>query len=534
MSNNSNDNDAIKRVDEKSSQRNIGILSIAAYFPKTYVSQEDLEVYDKVDPGKYTKGLMQDKMGFCTDLEDINSIALTVTKKLLDQSGVSLNDIGYLAVGTETILDKSKSVKTVLMLLFESSGNTNIEGVDFTNACYGGTAALFAAIDRCSSIYWDGKYAIVVAADIAVYDKGNARPTGGCGAVAMLIGPNAPLVFDPFRVTHATNVYDFYKPDPSSEYPTVDGKLSLQVYITSADECYQGYRKEYIAHSQDPKAAEVALLDEFDGILFHSPYCKLVRKAFARLLFNEYDSILKSSVIKSFSTNQDRYKGFQELPEAELNTNYESWMKPIGNTSLEKIAIQSSEQLYQDKTAESLFLSNQVGNMYTASLYSCLVAYLTSKPVEKLVNKQILFFSYGSGSIASMFSARLTPDVQAIKKLIVGIQDVRSKLIDRIKVTPEEFTAHLEHRKKTFSLPSRAPTGQPVEGDITVGSVNVDTYLFPGTYYLTSVDGMFRRKYSRHEEVIENNNNNDANCVVSKKHIHVNQAQQSQQQMTAI
>ena len=37
---------------------------------------------------------------------------------------------------------------------------------------------------------------MVVAADIAVYASGNARPTGGAGAVAMLIGPNAPLVFE--------------------------------------------------------------------------------------------------------------------------------------------------------------------------------------------------------------------------------------------------------------------------------------------------------------------------------------------------
>lgn len=551
MSNNRSDNDAFERVDEKSSpslqQRNIGILSVAAYFPKTYVSQEDLEIYDKVDSGKYTKGLMQDKMGFCTDLEDINSIALTVTKRLIDESGVSLNNIGYLEVGTETILDKSKSVKTVLMELFESSGNTDIEGVDTTNACYGGTAALFHAIDHCSAPHWDGRLAIVVTADIAVYDKGNARPTGGCGAVAMLIGPNAPLVFDPFRATHMTHTYDFYKPDPLSEYPTVDGKLSLQAYITAVDKCYQAYRKKYLSFStttttsqQDQAKAIVSLLDEFDGILLHSPYCKLVRKAFARLLFNEYD-VIRRIANDSTSRGQERYKGFEQLPENELNMNYDNWMKPIDKTSLEKVAIQLSEQLYQEKTAESLFLSNQVGNMYTASLYSCLVAYLTSKPLEKLVNKHVLFFSYGSGSAASMFSARLSPDIQAIKKLTIGINDVRFKLNNRIKVTPEEFTAHLEHRKKTFTLPNRSPTGQPIEAETSdvVGKVNVDTYLYPGTYYLTSVDGMFRRKYSRHEAtIIENNNNNEANCVLSKNHIHVVQVsgeeQQQSNQVTAI
>lgn len=37
---------------------------------------------------------------------------------------------------------------------------------------------------------------MVVAGDIAVYATGSARPTGGAGAVAMLIGPNAPLAFE--------------------------------------------------------------------------------------------------------------------------------------------------------------------------------------------------------------------------------------------------------------------------------------------------------------------------------------------------
>lgn len=41
-----------------------------------------------------------------------------------------------------------------------------------------------------------GRLAIVVCADIAVYAAGNARPSGGAGAVAMLVGPHAPLVVE--------------------------------------------------------------------------------------------------------------------------------------------------------------------------------------------------------------------------------------------------------------------------------------------------------------------------------------------------
>lgn len=66
------------------------------------------------------------------------------------------------------------------------------QGVDSLNACYGGTAALFNAVNWVESRAWDGRLALVVAADIAMYAAGPARPSGGCGAIAMLIGRRCP------------------------------------------------------------------------------------------------------------------------------------------------------------------------------------------------------------------------------------------------------------------------------------------------------------------------------------------------------
>ena len=146
--------------------------------------------------GKYTIGLGQTKMGFCSDREDVNSLCLTVVKRLLEKTGTKASDVGRMEVGTETIIDKSKSVKSVLMQLFAESGNTDMEGVDSTNACYGGTAALFNSVNWIESSAWDGRLALAVCADIAVYAAGNARPSGGAGAIAMLVGPHAPLVLD--------------------------------------------------------------------------------------------------------------------------------------------------------------------------------------------------------------------------------------------------------------------------------------------------------------------------------------------------
>lgn len=62
----------------------------------------------------------------------------------------------------------------------------------------------------------------------------------GAGAVAMLIGPNAPLVFDRgLRATHVQHVYDFYKPNLSSGSDLYIALLLVEVAIFTV---FVGYR----------------------------------------------------------------------------------------------------------------------------------------------------------------------------------------------------------------------------------------------------------------------------------------------------
>ncbi|VDK53900.1 unnamed protein product [Cylicostephanus goldi] len=105
--------------------RDVGISAIEIYFPRNVVIQKDLEQFDKCSSGKYTIGLGQEQMGFCGDNEDIVSLSLTVTDALLRNYNIDPSSIGFLAVGTETLIDKSKSVKTELMRLF--GDNLDIE-----------------------------------------------------------------------------------------------------------------------------------------------------------------------------------------------------------------------------------------------------------------------------------------------------------------------------------------------------------------------------------------------------------------------
>lgn len=52
-----------------------------------------------------------------------------------------------------------------------------------------------------------------------VYAVGPSRPTGGAAAIAMLVGPDAPVAFESkLRGSHMSHAYDFCKPNLASEY----------------------------------------------------------------------------------------------------------------------------------------------------------------------------------------------------------------------------------------------------------------------------------------------------------------------------
>ena len=224
---------------------NAGILAMECYFPQVCVPQTALEESDGC-AGKYTVGLGQHSLSLFDDREDVGSVLMTAVANLMDKYGIKAEEVGRLEVGTETLIDKSKSIKTaILAQLFGECAD--IEGVTSTNACYGGTAALFNSVAWVESSAWDGRYAIVVCGDIAVYAPGPARPTGGGGAVAMLIGADAPLALIGPRATRAVEVYDFYKPSGTTEYASVDGKLSQSAYIASVDVCWAGLKKKLTA-----------------------------------------------------------------------------------------------------------------------------------------------------------------------------------------------------------------------------------------------------------------------------------------------
>jgi hydroxymethylglutaryl-CoA synthase len=439
--------------------QNVGIKAIQYYIPGQYVNQSELETFDGVSSGKYTVGLGQTNMAFVNDREDIYSMSLTALKNLIDNYNIDVNSIGRLEVGTETLLDKSKSVKSVLMQLFGE--NSDVEGIDNINACYGGTAAVINCINWVQSEAWDGRDAIVVCGDIAIYEKGAARPTGGAGTVAILIGPDAPIVFEPVRGTYMEHAYDFYKPNFTSEYPVVDGHFSLSCYVKAVDYCYKSYSKKAIAKGLSNSSNGTVGINFFDYNAFHVPTCKLVAKSYARLLYNDFI--------------QDPSK-FPDVDSSKLlNLDYET---SLIDKTVEKTFMPLSKEKFNQSVKPSLELPTNVGNMYTGSVWGSLCSLISIVGNESLQNKRIGLFSYGSGLAASMLSVKVISDISSI----VDKLNVKQRLELREKKSPEEYEIAIALREKAHLQKSFKP-----EGSIE--------YIPKNSFYLTEIDDKYRRFY---------------------------------------
>lgn len=323
------------------------------------------------------------------------------------------SEIGRLEVGTETLVDKSKSTKTILMDLF--GANTDIEGATIINACYGGTAALLNAFTWVESDGWDGRYAIVVAADIATYARGPARPTCGAGAVAVLVGRDAPIAFaDPKqKVTHASNAWDFYKPDHSVEYPTVDGALSQVCYYRALEDCYSRFADKLDKLNIDVDediCNEAFNAESADFHVFHAPYNKLVQKSYARLWLLDARRKYERQPVKDengFLNNEEKKDSFDEC---EVVSPLAEWVqKPIEDTysdrNLDSVLKKLSAESFEKRLTDANYASKKIGNTYTASVFMGLASLIdrAGGRGDLSPGKKISVFSYGSGALASMY-----------------------------------------------------------------------------------------------------------------------------------
>jgi hydroxymethylglutaryl-CoA synthase len=453
---------------------NVGILAAEVYFPSTTVSAAALETFDGAARGKYTAGLGQDGLAFCGGREDAVSMALSALSRLLRRTGVKAGEVGRLEVGSESGPDASKSVKSFLMqaLLADDPAAAEVLGADAVHGCFGGTQALLNAADWVEGAAWDGRFAVVVASDAALYAPGPARPTSGAGAVALLVGPGAGLALERrLQAVHFLHAHDFFRP-AGAAFPVVDGALSIQTYLEALDACYALYKRKFAAaHGGRP----FALAADAAAAAFHAPYSRLARRAHARLLY------LDRSAGSSAGADVDAADfgpGPHPAPPGGL-------AKPAA-AALEAAAASA----FAAQAGAGAAIARRIGNAYCASVWAAVAATVEHRGAA-LEGQRLLVFSFGSGAAGALLSfvGRAAADEA---RFGLGAWRARGGLAARLAAAAAAPRAPAEFAAAAAEAAARRAPGAPLPYRPESPAL---ADLAPGAWYLDEIDARGRRRY---------------------------------------
>jgi len=436
---------------------NCGFHTIEIYSPQFYFKQIEMEEFDarpdRYGPsviGKYTKGIGQIEARYPTDDEDPISYCMTVIHRLMErmerdgfnetykwsEDGSTLknwNAVGRLDVGSESLVDRSKSMKAYCMDLFERYGDGdlgNIEGVDMYNACYGGQAAGLCCQNWVESDRWDGRYGLAMATDISEAPY-QVMFCVGASCTGSLYYPDAPLAHHSHRASCILHRFDFFKPVGWFHMgPVVDGKYSIDAYMNCVDTCYQTLRK---------KMNDRPLLQISDYNVFHTGGgYHVVKKAFERCIRAENP--------KTPAEERDRY--------------------------------------VQEKLLPSCHLLKIIGPCHTVSSFLNIASVIMSQ-WERALGKILIVFTYGSGCASSMYQVRFD-DIAWMEPLAVWKTNRFYR--EALYVSPD-YQIHQIYIGTWMKFDFR-PIGRKMFG------LGYDTYQM-NVYYLMEIDPWGRRFFHR-------------------------------------
>ncbi|ABS76536.1 3-hydroxy-3-methylglutaryl-ACP synthase [Coxiella burnetii] len=347
----------------------IGIESINAYCGQASLDIKTLFAARDLDLTRFDNLMMQ-KKSVNLPCEDSVTSAVNAAKPILDPLSQSeRNQIALLITATETGLDFGKSLSTYIYPYLNLSKNCRL--FEIKQACYGGTAALQMAAAWVSSQPSSQVKALIIATDAAraAARKTYAEPSQGTGAVAMLISKNPEILILDNGATgyYGYEIMDTCRPEPDLETGNPD--LSLLSYLDCLDNCYRIYCE---------KVEDINIQTTFNYFAFHTPFAGMVKGAHRQLL---------------------RKNGYTDA--------------------------QFIEADFQKRVAPSLVYCEQVGNIYSATVYLALCGIIDN--TDFINPKRVGIFSYGSGCCAEFYSGILQP----IAKEKLGILSIKQSLENR-------------------------------------------------------------------------------------------------------
>ncbi len=370
-----------------------GIEAASIYVPHIYLPIKDLAIQRNIDPDKLEIGLGLKKMSVLDVHEDTATIAANALLKLIRDFDINPTEIGRIYLGTESALDGAKPTATYAVQLVESvlakqfgeRPFRHTDVVDMTFACVGGVDAMHNSIDYVRVN--PAKKAIVIAADYAKYGlESTGEYTQGAGAVAMLISNQPDLIaFDNYWGIGMESVFDFFKPHQSTSDEAIlnalgTTKSEIEIFSDEpvfegqySNECYKKRVREAYFNFKDEAKIEGKLYESWRYIAFHLPYAFQGKRMFSDVFALENDQDNSNDNLKVVSKS-DEYKA-----------------------------------LIKEKVEPTQRASSEIGNMYTASVFTAFLSALqvSADSNEELNGKTVGFIAYGSGSKSKVFQGQI-------------------------------------------------------------------------------------------------------------------------------
>jgi len=375
------------------------------------------------DPAKYTKGLGLTASSFPDAYEDIVTMGANAAHRLMERKGLEPDDIGRIDVATESAFDNSKPVSTYVAGCLEQVYDGDFHHANKGErkfACISGTQAIDDAFNWIAAGRHRGRKALVIATDTALYardDPGEA--TQGAGAVAMLIGEDPDVVaFSREQGFGSADETDFLK--PNQQFPSVDGKRSVQVYLARMREALLDF--EAAGGDTHP--------DNYEYIFFHTPFPGMVKKAAAL----GYRHCIRGTDVEEQLADQ---LGRQPRPEAFEDD--EAYLGAIKEYTDELTETDHYLDWYGRTVEPTLSISREVGNWYTGSVHVARAGALRNalETDRDLTGAQLLVGSYGSGAQAEIHSETVQDGwAEEIQQF-----DVEEQLASRYEISFQEYEA---------------------------------------------------------------------------------------------
>ena len=437
-----------------------GIDDISIYIPNLYLDIHTFAKARNIDPLKLEKGLGLKSIAIPDASEDVITMAAEALLDLVEKNNLLPGDLGRIYVGTESMVDGSKPNASYLLGILKQYyeqksipiDNLNrCDVVDMTFACIGAVDAMQNCLDWIKLN--PTSKAIVIATDWAKYDLHSpGECTQGSGAIATLLSAHPRLIEIDNQWGVSTQCeHDFFKPlrrkvnvqdlavsngiDKSllgkeintehKDTPVYDGHFSNTCYTDRISEAFQDFRSK--------TENETDWLNSWERMVFHLPYAYHARRVFIQLFIED---------LKKYG----RYESFISPIQAEL-----SEADPKFHSKLIKAASKSEayRKFVETKIAPGETASSLVGNMYTGSIFLCLVSHLLQGNGKDLGDSKLGFFAYGSGSKAKVFSGKV---VKGYEKQLSRIK-LLDQLDSRKAVNMHEYE-YLHRHKLLYNLDS--------------------------------------------------------------------------------